>query len=138
MNDVFIDGYFIPKGTEIMPQYGCILHDPNLFPNPDQFLPERFLDTDGAYRPRVELKPFGFGARVCLGEFLAKCELYLIFTTLLQKFTFTAIDNAGMFLVHIRFIKSRVLENILPTSMLMSLKMRIIKKKEWGMMCQMR
>ncbi|KAL6724263.1 hypothetical protein Aduo_019167 [Ancylostoma duodenale] len=93
MNDVFIDGYFIPKGTEIMPQYGCILHDPNLFPNPDQFLPERFLDTDGAYRPRVELKPFGFGARVCLGEFLAKCELYLIFTTLLQKFTFTAIEG---------------------------------------------
>ncbi|KIH69555.1 hypothetical protein ANCDUO_00101 [Ancylostoma duodenale] len=96
MNDVFIDGYFIPKGTEIMPQYGCILHDPNLFPNPDQFLPERFLDTDGAYRPRVELKPFGFGARVCLGEFLAKCELYLIFTTLLQKFTFTAIGKRSM------------------------------------------
>ncbi|KAK6760935.1 hypothetical protein RB195_022126 [Necator americanus] len=41
MNDVFINGYFIAKGTEIMPQYGCVLNDPNLFPNPDQFLPER-------------------------------------------------------------------------------------------------
>ncbi|KAK6760747.1 hypothetical protein RB195_021990 [Necator americanus] len=63
MNDVFINGYFIAKGTEIMPQYGCVLNDPNLFPNPDQFLPERFLDSHGAYRPRMEFRPFGMGAR---------------------------------------------------------------------------
>ncbi|CAJ0609579.1 unnamed protein product [Cylicocyclus nassatus] len=96
MSDVYVDGYFISKGTEIMPQYGCLLHDPNIFPNPEQFLPDRFLDVDGLYRPRIEMRPFGMGARVCLGEFLARCELYLIFTTLLQNFTFTAVEGVQL------------------------------------------
>ncbi|VDM79091.1 unnamed protein product [Strongylus vulgaris] len=96
MSDVYVDGYFISKGTEIMPQYVLYLN----FVLTDF----RFLDIDGMYRPRLEMRAFGMGARVCLGEFLARCELYLIFTTLLQNFTFTAIGRK-----HRSHISSQVL-----------------------------
>ncbi|NP_001362132.1 Cytochrome P450 [Caenorhabditis elegans] len=83
-----IGGYDIPVNTEIIPALGAVLFDPNVFESPKQFKPERFLDEEGKYRVMEEFRPFGLGPRVCLGERIARTELYLIFASLLQNFRF--------------------------------------------------
>ncbi|EFO82524.1 hypothetical protein GCK72_024534 [Caenorhabditis remanei] len=83
-----IGGYEIPVNTEIIPALGATLFDPNVFESPKMFKPERFLDEEGKYRVMEEFRPFGLGPRVCLGERVARTELYLIFASLLQNFRF--------------------------------------------------
>jgi cytochrome P450 len=65
-----------------------VLHDREHWSDPEVFRPERFLDTDGKFVKDEWLIPFGVGKRVCLGEILARNMLFLIFTTLMQEFTF--------------------------------------------------
>uniref|UniRef100_A0A8R1HTN1 Uncharacterized protein n=1 Tax=Caenorhabditis japonica TaxID=281687 RepID=A0A8R1HTN1_CAEJA len=83
-----IGGNHIPANTEIIPALGAILNDPDVFASPDKFNPERFLDEEGKYRVMEEFRPFGMGPRVCLGERIARTELYLIFCSLVQNFRF--------------------------------------------------
>ena len=62
-DDVF-RGYFIPKGAIIMPNISLFAHDPELYHDPMNFSPERFLDADGR-TPELDPKNvvFGFGRR---------------------------------------------------------------------------
>ncbi|XP_017658800.1 vitamin D 25-hydroxylase isoform X2 [Nannospalax galili] len=60
-----------------------------LYPNiqdPDMFYPERFLDSNGYFTKKEALVPFSLGRRHCLGEQLARMEMFLFFTALLQRF----------------------------------------------------
>ena len=81
-----IEGYTFPPGTSINSNMAAILMDPVAFPNPDQFNPERFIDENGCFAPHPNVIPFGIGKRRCLGESLAKTELFIFFTGLIQKF----------------------------------------------------
>uniref|UniRef100_A0A1I7XP90 Cytochrome P450 n=1 Tax=Heterorhabditis bacteriophora TaxID=37862 RepID=A0A1I7XP90_HETBA len=91
--DVEVMGFKLPKGTVVLPQYGTVHYDQRYYPEPDKFRPERFLDQDGYYRKRPELNLFGMGKRSCLGENLARYELFLLFTTLIQKYEFRAVEG---------------------------------------------
>ncbi|KAG2128053.1 cytochrome P450 [Suillus bovinus] len=66
--DDIYDGYYIPKGSMIMPNIWSMLNDPQTYANPSQFNPERFLDNDGR-GPEREPRTisFGFGRRICPG-----------------------------------------------------------------------
>ncbi|XP_053236381.1 cytochrome P450 2K6-like isoform X3 [Podarcis raffonei] len=86
--DVTLNGYFIPKGTFIMPLLSSVLHDESQWEKPHKFYPEHFLNSDGKFVKRDAFMPFSAGRRACIGETLAKTELFLFFTSLLQKFTF--------------------------------------------------
>lgn len=90
-DDVELSGFHLPKGTTVLPQYGTVQFDTHYFDEPEKFKPERFLDSAGVFKKRPELNPFGMGKRTCLGENLARYELFLIFTTLLQKYDFLPI-----------------------------------------------
>ncbi|EFP13339.1 hypothetical protein CRE_05305 [Caenorhabditis remanei] len=84
--DLEIGGYSIPKGTVITPQICTVLYDPEIFPEPYEFRPERFLESDGSLKKVEELVPFSIGKRQCLGEGLARMELFLFFSNLFNKF----------------------------------------------------
>nr|XP_028577806.1 cytochrome P450 2K6-like [Podarcis muralis]XP_028577808.1 cytochrome P450 2K6-like [Podarcis muralis] len=86
--DVTLKGYFIPKGTHIVPLLTSVLHDESQWEKPYQFYPEHFLDSEGKFIKKDAFMPFSAGRRACLGENLAKMELFLFFTSLLQRFTF--------------------------------------------------
>ncbi|XP_071829654.1 steroid 17-alpha-hydroxylase/17,20 lyase-like isoform X2 [Apostichopus japonicus] len=87
--DVNFGGYFIPKGTWILPNVYSMHFDKKLWGDPENFRPEHFLNETGTMRQHPEgFLPFSTGRRVCLGESVAKAELFLIFTWLFQNFSF--------------------------------------------------
>ncbi|VDK44386.1 unnamed protein product [Anisakis simplex] len=83
------DGYFYPAGTLCIPQISIAMNDPENFTNPQTFCPERFLENDGETLKRYDaFMPFSIGKRQCLGESLARAELFLIFANALHNFRF--------------------------------------------------
>lgn len=88
-HDTYIDNYFIPKGVTVAGHIGFCHKDPNYWDEPEQFRPERFLNESGKLSiPKEAYLPFGIGKRSCLGEALARMELYVFSAALLQNFTF--------------------------------------------------
>ncbi|KAM3931019.1 cytochrome P450 2K1-like [Leptodactylus fuscus] len=88
--DVTLKGYFLPKGTYIVPLLTSVLRDKTQFEKPEEFYPNHFLDSKGNFRKNEAFMPFSAGRRACAGETLARMELFIFFTTLLQKFTFSS------------------------------------------------
>ncbi|XP_067157424.1 cytochrome P450 2J2-like [Apteryx mantelli] len=85
--DTMLGGFLVPKGTVLMLNFTSVLFDKKEWETPDAFNPEHFL-KDGQFWRREAFLPFSLGKRACLGEQLARMELFLFFTALLQKFTF--------------------------------------------------
>ncbi|XP_077130954.1 cytochrome P450 2K4-like [Ranitomeya variabilis] len=87
--DVYLRGYLIPKGTEVIPFLTSVLYDKTQWKTPYDFNPNHFLDENGKFVRHDAFMPFSVGRRACAGESLAKMELFLFFTGLLQAFTFS-------------------------------------------------
>ncbi|XP_027140509.1 cytochrome P450 2K1-like [Larimichthys crocea] len=87
--DVTLNGYLIKKGTPVLPIFYSVLLDKNEWEAPHTFNPSHFLDKDGKFIKRDAFMPFSAGRRVCVGEGLARLELFLFFTSLFQRFRFT-------------------------------------------------
>ncbi|KAL6092407.1 hypothetical protein STEG23_031765 [Scotinomys teguina] len=91
--DIEVQGFLIPKGTTIIPNLSSVLKDETVWEKPLQFHPEHFLDAQGCFVKPEAFMPFSAGRRACLGEPLARMELFLFFTCLLQRFSFSVPDG---------------------------------------------
>ncbi|KAM9329525.1 cytochrome P450 2U1 [Gastrophryne carolinensis] len=89
-------GYNIPKGSVVIANLWAVHRDPKVWEKPNDFNPSRFLDEHGQILKKEAFIPFGIGRRVCMGEQLAKMEVFLIFVSLLQSFSFSFADESFM------------------------------------------
>ncbi|KAG5726574.1 O-methylsterigmatocystin oxidoreductase [Termitomyces sp. T112] len=87
LQDDIYNGYLIPKDSIILPHVWHITHDPQLYSDPLEFRPERFLPSEG-YTPELDPKTymFGFGKRVCPGKDLANANMFIATAMTLSVF----------------------------------------------------
>jgi len=95
-DDVY-KGFFIPKGSIMVANAWAILHDPEMYPDPEEFKPERFLNKDGSIRddPTLSLV-FGAGKRICPGRHFVDATIFIVASSVLSVFNVTkAKDENG-------------------------------------------
>uniref|UniRef100_H3DQX4 Steroid 21-hydroxylase n=3 Tax=Tetraodon nigroviridis TaxID=99883 RepID=H3DQX4_TETNG len=91
LSDTSIGDFTVKRGTRVIINLWSLHHDEKEWENPELFDPGRFLNSEGTglVIPSSSYLPFGAGVRVCLGEALAKMELFLFLSWILQRFTLT-------------------------------------------------
>ncbi|XP_058386945.1 cytochrome P450 2F5 [Diceros bicornis minor] len=85
--DTAFRGFLLPKGTDIITLLSTVHQDPSQFLTPREFNPEHFLDANQSFKKSPAFMPFSAGHRQCLGESLARMELFLYLTAILQSFS---------------------------------------------------
>ncbi|XP_023145810.2 cytochrome P450 2F3-like [Amphiprion ocellaris] len=93
LKDISFRGYTIPKGTTILPMLHSVLREEKQWASPWSFKPEHFLDQNGNFKKNPAFLPFSAGKRNCVGESLARMELFLFLVSLLQHFTFSCSEG---------------------------------------------
>ena len=86
-----ICGQYIPGGTVVGVNAWVTHHDPKVFPNPDQFIPERWTDSCDERKAEMERSFFAFGAgpRTCIGRNISFIEIQKVVTQLLRQYEVT-------------------------------------------------
>jgi cytochrome P450 len=87
---VHILGYDLPVGVHLTPCIYLTHHRPDIYPQPQRFRPERFLER--TYTP-YEYLPFGGGTRRCIGAHFAPYQIKLVLASLMRSFRFELVDN---------------------------------------------
>ncbi|XP_076048586.1 cytochrome P450 2L1-like isoform X1 [Oratosquilla oratoria] len=86
--DTYLEGYVLPKGSIVMANISSCHFNPRYWKYPKIFYPEHFIDEKGkCMNKREGFLPFSVGRRVCPGETLARTELFLFTSAVLQQFT---------------------------------------------------
>ncbi|KAL0099680.1 hypothetical protein PUN28_019821 [Cardiocondyla obscurior] len=86
LSNTILDGYTIPKNTTILMNLYSNNMDPEVFPDPSSFRPERYINENGDFQPSDNVILFGKGKRRCPGEILAKSAIFLLFIGVMQKY----------------------------------------------------
>jgi len=93
-------GFRIPAGSTVFANSWAVLHDPALYPRPDEVIPERYLDRSDEQLSDLNPDPrdfaFGYGRRVCPGRMLAEDTLFVVAASVLASFNISdAIPREG-------------------------------------------
>ncbi len=89
-------GYTVPRGAYVNYCSWASHRLPEVFPDPEAFVPERFTRERKAALPRGAYVPFGGGQRVCIGKRFGQTEVKLVATMLLQRLRFDALPGRAM------------------------------------------
>ncbi|KAG1895682.1 cytochrome P450 [Suillus fuscotomentosus] len=89
--DIIWKNYLIPAGTTVIGNHWAIANDPEIFPEPHTFNPQRWIDDAGRVRGDLRFFTFGFGRRVCPGQHVANRSVFI--TTALILWAFRLSEN---------------------------------------------
>ncbi|XP_032720945.1 cytochrome P450 1A2 [Lontra canadensis] len=90
--DTILKGFYIPKERCVFVNQWQVNHDPKVWGDPSEFRPERFLTADGTAINKIlseKVILFSMGKRRCIGEVMAKSEIFLFLAILLQRLEFS-------------------------------------------------
>ena len=105
-----VGGYTLPVGAQVMASPYTLQRDPRFFPEPERFMPERWLDSSAPAPPRYAYIPFGGGPRVCIGNHFATMEIALVLATLMQQIEFTVAPDYRLVLSPV--VTMRIRDNL--------------------------
>ncbi|NWR85318.1 CP1A5 protein, partial [Furnarius figulus] len=94
--DTVLNDYYIPKDRCVFINQWQVNHDEKLWKDPETFNPERFLSAEGTKVNKEEGEKvliFGLGKRRCIGESIARWQVFLFLSTLLQQLEFSVCDG---------------------------------------------
>ncbi|KAG1855924.1 cytochrome P450 [Suillus subluteus] len=84
--DIIWNNYFIPAGAIVIGNHWAIANDPEAFPEPQKFNPQRWIDDVGRVRDDLRFFTFGFGRRVCPGQHVANRSIFINTALILWAF----------------------------------------------------
>ena len=94
VTDVEICGFIVPKNAQILINVWAMGRDLSIWPNPNSFMPERFLEHGIEFKGQdFELIPFGAGRRICPGLPLANRMVHLMLASLVHNFNWKLPDE---------------------------------------------
>ncbi|ESO88638.1 hypothetical protein LOTGIDRAFT_179079 [Lottia gigantea] len=94
LKDTMVKGYLVPAGSLVLGHIYACHRDPKVWTEPLKFNPDRFLDEDGnLVKHPASFMPFSVGPRSCPGDILAKMELFLFFTSIIQRYRLSKVDE---------------------------------------------
>ncbi|ULT84222.1 hypothetical protein L3Y34_013101 [Caenorhabditis briggsae] len=97
--DITVKGVNLSSGTVVYGQIWSIMNDDSVFEENHKFNPSRYLQADGKMLNKALLErtiPFSIGKRNCVGEGLARMELFLIFSAVIQTYAFIPNSNIDL------------------------------------------
>nr|UUB32678.1 cytochrome P450 CYP18A1 [Dendroctonus valens] len=86
IRDIKLNGFHLPKHAQVVPLLHAVHMDATLWEEPERFDPSRFINAEGKVHKPEYFLPFGVGRRMCLGEVMARMEIFLFFSSLLHSF----------------------------------------------------
>ncbi|KIJ21384.1 hypothetical protein PAXINDRAFT_164896 [Paxillus involutus ATCC 200175] len=94
LTDIPYKDFCIPEGAIVFGNHWAISRDPEVYPNPDKFDPQRWLGNDGKIRDDLKFPSFGFGRRICPGQHIANRSIFINAALLLWSFRVTQDPNS--------------------------------------------
>lgn len=92
-----VAGYKIPRGSRVFINVWAIHHDPTVWGNPNEFIPERFLDVKWDYSGNdFKYFPFGSGRRICAGTAMAERMFMYFLASFVHSFDWSLPDGEKM------------------------------------------
>ncbi|MFJ7206682.1 cytochrome P450 [Streptomyces sp. NPDC098789] len=98
--DTTLGGYAVPAGESVLVNLPALHRDPQVWPDPEEFDPDRFAPERMAQVPAYAWMPFGHGARACIGRPFALQEAVLVLAMVLQRFDLELADPGYELAVH--------------------------------------
>lgn len=96
LEDTIFEEYVLPKGLLLMPNIYHVHNDKDIWTDPHNFRPERFLAKVGNPKLRDFVIPFLIGKRTCPGDQTAKNVIFLTAVKLFQRFSFSTLPGVAV------------------------------------------
>jgi cytochrome P450 len=88
VHDIELGDFGIPKGITVLLSMHTTHHSPRLWDKPEEFNPNRFLETATPERHKYAFFPFGGGLHNCIGKHFAELEMLLVIASFIREFNF--------------------------------------------------